>query len=72
MDYALMKYVAGFFIVFMLSMGALAYYLGCRKTNTPKLAGLVGLLLSVFPPLVLIYLAILVLKKDLNKTAALA
>jgi len=48
-----------FFIV-----GGLSYYLAKRKTNTPKLATLIGLVLCVFPPLNIIYLAVLILKSD--------
>jgi F0F1-type ATP synthase assembly protein I len=48
-------------------VGALCYHLGKRKTNTPKMAAIIGVLLSFAPPLNLIYLAVLVLKNDLNK-----
>ncbi len=48
-------------------IGILSYYLGKRKTNTPKMATLIGVLLSIIPPLGLIYLAILVLKNDINQ-----
>jgi len=46
-------------------IGILSYYLGKRKTNTPKMASLIGVLFSFIPPLGLIYLAILMLKKDI-------
>lgn len=48
-------------------IGFLSYYLGKRKTNTPKMATLVGIILSFIPPLGLIYLAVLVLKNDINQ-----
>lgn len=48
-------------------IGALSYYLGKRKTSTPKMATLNGVLLSFLPPLGLIYLTILVLKNDINQ-----
>ncbi|ALO44347.1 hypothetical protein [Pseudoalteromonas phenolica] len=48
-------------------IGILSYYLGKRKTNTPKIATLIGALLSFIPPLGLIYLVILVLKNDINQ-----
>ena len=48
-------------------IGALSYYLGKRKTSTPKMATLIGVLLSFLPPLGLIYLAVLVLKSDINQ-----
>ena len=48
-------------------ISVLSYYLGKRKTNTPKMATLIGALLSFVPPLGLIYLAILILKNDINQ-----
>ena len=58
--------------VFVLVMGALSYYLGRRKTQTPVLAGLLGVALSIIPPFALIYLVVLVLKKDINSAPAVA
>jgi hypothetical protein len=51
-------------------MGALCYYLGRRKTQTPVLAGLLGAALSIIPPFGLVYLVVLVLKKDVGSTSA--
>ena len=59
-----------FVIVFALVMGALCYYLGRRKTQTPVLAGLLGVVLSIIPPFGLVYLVVLVLKKDVGSTSA--
>ncbi|MGI2124547.1 glycosyltransferase 87 family protein [Shewanella baltica] len=59
-----------FAIVFALVMGALCYYLGRRKTQTPVLAGLLGVMLSIIPPFGLVYLVVLVLKKDVGSTSA--
>lgn len=56
--------------VFVLIMGALSYYLGRRKTQTPILAGLLGMALSIIPPFALVYLVVLVLKKDINPAPA--
>ncbi|UYI49223.1 hypothetical protein OFO16_22925 [Vibrio natriegens] len=42
----------------------LSYYLGRRKTSTPMISALVGVLLALIPPLGLIYLAFLTLKSD--------
>ena len=53
------------FISFIV-VGILSYYLGKRKTSTPKTTTLIGVLLSFMPPSGFIYLAILVLKKDIN------
>ena len=56
-------------LVFVLFVGALSYYLGRRKTQTPVLACLLGVLLSLIPPFGLIYLVVLMLKKDINLSA---
>lgn len=56
-----------FVIFFVLVIGWLSYYLARRKTNTPVIAGIVGALLAFIPPLALIYLAVLVFKKDIAK-----
>ncbi|WP_126165872.1 hypothetical protein [Shewanella khirikhana] len=53
-------------LVFALLMGAVSYYLGCRKTQTPILTAVLGMLLSLIPPLALIFVAVLVFKKDVN------
>jgi len=55
-----------FITLFALIMGAVCYYLGRRKTQTPVLAGLLGVILSILPPFGLVYLVVLVLKKDLG------
>ncbi|WP_299788928.1 hypothetical protein [uncultured Shewanella sp.] len=47
--------------------GILSFYLGKRKTQTPILATVIGVILSFIPPLALIYLAALVLKNDVNQ-----
>ncbi|MBY5991804.1 hypothetical protein [Ferrimonas balearica] len=51
-------------LLWMPLCGVLSYYLGRRKTQTPRLVALVGLLLAVIPPLGLVYLAALALKAD--------
>lgn len=56
--------------VFVLIVGALSYYLGRRKTQMPVLAGLLGIVLCIVPPFALVYLAILVLKKDVGSTSS--
>jgi hypothetical protein len=56
--------------VFVLVVGALSYYLGRRKTRTPVLAGLLGIVLCIIPPFALVYLAVLVLKKDVGSTSS--
>ena len=59
-----------FIVLFALIMGAVCYYLGRRKTQTPILAGLLGVVLSIIPPFGLVYLVVLVLKKDVGSTSA--
>lgn len=54
--------------LFALIMGGVCYYLGRRKTQTPVLAGFLGMVLSVIPPFCLVYLVVLVLKKDVGST----
>ena len=48
----------------MFIVGALSYYLGKRKTTSPKIAVLIGVVLCVIPPLNLAYLIVLTLKND--------
>lgn len=52
----------------MLIVGALSYYLGKRKTSTPKIATLVGIALCIVPPLNIVYLILLMLKNDFSTT----
>jgi len=59
-----------FVIIFALVMAALCYYLGRRKTQNPVLAGLLGAVLSLIPQFGLIYLMVLLFKKDVSSTSA--
>jgi hypothetical protein len=43
----------------MFIVGVLSYYLGKRKTTSPKIAVLIGVVLCVIPPLNLAYLIVL-------------
>lgn len=55
----------GNFVFFsMFIVGGLSYYLGKRKTSTPKIATLIGIILCVMPPLNIVYLIVLMLKND--------
>jgi len=58
--------------LFALIMGGVCYYLGRRKTQTPILAGFLGVVLTFIPPLGLIYLVVLVLKKDVSSTSTVS
>ena len=49
----------------MFVVGALSYYLGKRKTTSPKIAVLVGIVLCIIPPLNIAYLFVLMLKNDI-------
>ncbi|MCT6699775.1 hypothetical protein [Rheinheimera sp. 4Y26] len=51
-------------LVLMLVTGACSYYLGRRKTQTPVLAAVLGVVLAVIPPFALLYLLVLWFKKD--------
>ncbi|MDP4530076.1 hypothetical protein Q3O59_13695 [Alkalimonas delamerensis] len=55
-----------FMFFFLVFVGITSYFLARRKTNTPILATLIGVLLAIVPPLGLIYLAALVLKEDVT------
>ena len=57
-------------ILFVPLVGFLSFYLGTLKTTSPKVIGLVGVVLSIVPPLGLIYLGALALKEDINQTNA--
>jgi hypothetical protein len=48
----------------MFIVGGLSYYLGKRKTTTPKIATLIGVLLCITPPLNIVYLIVLMLKSN--------
>ena len=58
-----------FIALFALIMGAVCYYLGRRKTQTPVLAGLLGVVLSLIPPFALVYFVVLLLKNDAGSTS---
>ncbi|RUO44296.1 hypothetical protein CWE15_03760 [Aliidiomarina taiwanensis] len=53
--------------VFALVMGVVCYYIGRRKSQTPVLTGLLGGVLSLIPLFGVIYLVVLVLKKDVGE-----
>lgn len=46
--------------------GAISYYLGRRKTETPIITGLIGAVLSIVPPVGLVFIGALVTRKDLS------
>lgn len=44
------------------------YILGKRKTDSPKIMAALGFILGFIPPLGPIFILVLALKKDINKT----
>jgi hypothetical protein len=53
-----------FLMLFIPLIGFLSYYLGKRKTQTPKLATFFGVLLAFIPPFALLYIMVLIVKND--------
>lgn len=51
---------------------SVSYLVGRRKTNRPFLMALIGGVLAVMPPLFVIYLVLLLLKKDVSVPASTA
>ncbi len=56
-----------FMLLFILLITVISYFLGKKKTSTPKMTAFIGFLLAFIPPFGLIYIAFLVLKNDLEK-----
>lgn len=54
-----------FVFVLAIIMGITGYYLGKRKTQTPKLVATLCFFSALLPPLSAIFLMLLALKKDL-------
>jgi hypothetical protein len=48
-------------------MASISFYLGRRKTETPILVAVIGFFTAFIPPVALIYLLILLFKRDLPK-----
>jgi biotin transporter BioY len=55
-------------LIFAIGIAIISFYLGKRKTTTPILASVLGFISGFFPPLALIYLIALVLKKEIRKS----
>lgn len=54
-------------IVLAILMTVAGYYLGKRKTTTPVVTSVIGFFTAFIPPLSLIFLIVLVLKKDIEE-----
>lgn len=50
--------------IFAIIMAIVCFYLGKRKTQTPVLVSIIGFFSALVPPIALIYLLVLTLKKD--------
>ncbi|HCU64690.1 MAG TPA: hypothetical protein DF774_02900 [Rheinheimera sp.] len=58
-----------FIVVLMLVTGVFSYYLSRHKTQTPVLVAVPGMLLAVIPPFALLYLLVLLFKKDIDSAS---
>ncbi|WP_417356120.1 hypothetical protein [Gallaecimonas pentaromativorans] len=59
-----------FLAVFVLVMGVLCYWVARGKVKNPVVAGILGAIASVLPAAGLVYLAILLFKKELPRAEA--
>lgn len=57
-------FIGQFALISGLLIGIVSYYLGRRKTQTPVIAGVLGFVLGLIPIFGIIYLIVLMLKKD--------
>ena len=58
-------FMGQFILVFAITMAAVCFYLGKRKTQSPVIASVIGFFSALIPPIAIIYLIVLVLKKDI-------
>jgi hypothetical protein len=59
--------VGQFIFAFAIILTLIGYYLGKRKTQTPKMTAVIGFFSAFFPPFGIIFLIVLALKKDLTQ-----
>lgn len=60
------SYISSQAVVMLVLFGiSVSYLIGRRKTDRPFLMALIGGVLAIMPPLFVIYLLLLLLKKDL-------
>lgn len=62
-------FLGQFILISAIVIGLVSYYLGRRKTQAPVITGLLGFVLGLVPLLGLIYLVVLVLKRDVVTTS---
>ncbi|WP_299595640.1 hypothetical protein [uncultured Microbulbifer sp.] len=61
--------IGQFIIIFAVVIAIVSYYLGRRKTETPALAAVLGAVFSIVPIFGLIYVVVLMFKRDLVREA---
>jgi hypothetical protein len=54
-------------VLYLSTVVAITFYLGRRKTQTPVICAIIGLGLAFIPPLLAVYIVILLLKSDISK-----
>jgi len=61
--------IGQFITIFAVVIAIISYYLGKRKTETPLLAAVLGAVFSIVPIFGLIYVVVLMFKRDLAKAS---
>ena len=59
-------------IILAILMAIAGYYLGKRKTTTPVLTSVIAFFTAFVPPIALIFLIVLVLKKDVKENTVVS
>ena len=60
------EFIFLFIIISVIITTSFSYYLGKRKTQTPKIVTSIGFLLSFLQPFGLVFIAFLALKNDID------
>lgn len=61
-----LTFIGQFTLLFAVIIAVVSYFLGRRKVETPALAALLGFVFSIVPIFGLLYVVVLMFKKDLN------
>ncbi|WP_444912471.1 hypothetical protein [Microbulbifer sp. PAAF003] len=61
--------IGQFITIFAIFIGIISYYLGRRKTETPILAAFIGVALSIVPVFGLVYVVVLMFKRDISNSS---
>ncbi|WJG08911.1 hypothetical protein [Aliiglaciecola sp. LCG003] len=59
-----------FIMILAVFMAAFSFYLGKRKTETPILTSVIGFFTAIIPPVAIIFLIVLVFKRDIEPVQA--